>query len=109
VLYSISSFSNPKISSSTSKFSLQIQTYVLNFNFSSVKINTTVNINLTVYDNIFFYSFPYYLFMGGINGFIKIPILVFYLIFVFEIGIKFMLSIKCITQKLSSRDQPFLY
>jgi hypothetical protein len=47
--------------------------------------------------------------MGGINGFIKIPILVFYLIFVFEIGIKFMLSIKCITQKLSSRDQPFLY
>jgi hypothetical protein len=35
---------------------------------------------------IYFYSFPYYLFMGEINGFIKIPILIFYLIFVFEIG-----------------------
>jgi hypothetical protein len=56
VLYSISSFSsNPKISSSTSKFSLQIETYVSNFNFSSVKINTTMNINLTVYDNIFLF------------------------------------------------------
>jgi hypothetical protein len=31
-----------------------------------------VNINLIIYDNIF-YSFPYYLFMGEINGFIKIP------------------------------------
>jgi hypothetical protein len=66
VLYSISSFSNPKISSSTSKFSLQIQTYVLNFNFSSVKINTTVNINLTVYDNIIFLSFSL-LFIYGRN------------------------------------------
>jgi hypothetical protein len=64
VLYSISS--NPKISSSTSKFSLQIQTYVLNFNFSSVKINTTVNINLTVYDNIIFLSFSL-LFIYGRN------------------------------------------
>ena len=48
--------------------SIEIQTHVLNFNFSSVKI--IPNINSTVY-NIIFYSFPYHLFMEGVNGFIK--------------------------------------
>jgi hypothetical protein len=41
------------------------------FPIPSVKINTNVNLNFTVCDNNI-YSFPYYLFMGEINGLIKI-------------------------------------
>ena len=67
-------FSNP----------IQIQTHVFNFNFLSVKINPNVNINSTVY-NIIIYSFPYYLFMGEINDFIKISFLTFYFTFLFKI------------------------
>jgi hypothetical protein len=49
------------------------------FQIPSVKISTNVNLNLTVYDNNF-YSFPLYLFMGGINVLIKIffPILFYF-------------------------------
>jgi hypothetical protein len=44
-----------------------------------------VNLNFTVYDNNI-YSFPYYLFMGGINGFINISFLIFCFMFLFKIG-----------------------
>jgi hypothetical protein len=48
------------------------------FQFSQVtKINTNVNITSTV-SNIIIYYFLCYLFMGGINGLIKIPFLIFY-------------------------------
>jgi hypothetical protein len=43
----------------------------LNFKFPSVQINTNVRITSIVY-NVIIYSFPCYLLMGGINGFIKI-------------------------------------
>jgi hypothetical protein len=36
----------------------------------------------TIFNIIIFY-FPYYLFMGGINGFIKIPSLIFLIPFLF--------------------------
>jgi hypothetical protein len=60
----------------------QIQIHVLNFKFPSVKINPNVNINSTV-SKIIIYSFPYYLFMEGINDFIKIFFLIFYFMFLF--------------------------
>jgi hypothetical protein len=41
------------------------------FPIPSVKINTAVNLNFTVCDNNI-YSFPYYLFLGEINGLSKI-------------------------------------
>jgi hypothetical protein len=65
----------------------QIQTPILNFKFPSVKINTNVNINSTVY-NVIIYSFLYYLSIKIINDFIKISFLTFYFIF----------SIKCLSQ-----------
>jgi hypothetical protein len=63
----------------------QIQIHVLNFKFPSVKINPNVNINSNVY-NIIIYSFPYYLFIEGINDFIKIFFLIFYFMFSFKIS-----------------------
>jgi hypothetical protein len=53
---------------------IQIQTPILNFNFPSVKVNTNVIIKSTIC-NIIIYSFPCYLFMEGINSFIKSPFL----------------------------------
>jgi hypothetical protein len=47
--------------------------------------------------------------MGGTNGSINISFLIFYFMFLFKIGGKFTFSIKCITTKSSTRDQPFLY
>jgi hypothetical protein len=47
--------------------------------------------------------------MGGINGFINIPFSFSILCFYLKLEVKFMFSIKCITTKSSSRDQPFLY
>jgi hypothetical protein len=37
-------------------------------NLPSVRINTNLNMTSTIF-NIIVYYFPYYLFMGGINGF----------------------------------------
>ena len=67
--------------------------------------NSNVNINFTVYDNNI-YSFPYYLFMRGINGFMNIYFLTFSFMLYLKLKVKFMFSIKCITTK-STRDQPF--
>jgi hypothetical protein len=45
--------------------------------------------------------------MGGINGFVNIPFLVYYFMFFYsELEAKFMFSIKCITTNSSSRDEP---
>jgi hypothetical protein len=53
-------------------FQISIPNSNLNFNFLSAKINP--NINFTVYNIIIIIdSFPYYLFMGETNDFIKIP------------------------------------
>jgi hypothetical protein len=57
----------------------------LNFKFPSVQITTNVNITSIVY-NIIIYSFPCYLFMRGMNGFINISFLIFYFMFLFKIG-----------------------
>jgi hypothetical protein len=54
-----------------------IQTPVLNFNFPSVTINTTVNITSTIF-NIIIYYFPCHLFMGGINALVEIFSPIFY-------------------------------
>jgi hypothetical protein len=51
VIINASLFSNLRISFSISKFSLQIQTHVLNSNFSSVKI--IPNIKFIIYNIIF--------------------------------------------------------
>jgi hypothetical protein len=51
-------------------------------NLPSVRINTNINMTSTIF-NIIIYYFPYYLFMGGINGFIKIPSLIFLIPFLF--------------------------
>jgi hypothetical protein len=52
--------------------------------FSSVKINTNVNIT-SIVSNIIIYYFPCYVFMGRINGFLKIPILFFSIpLFIFQ-------------------------
>jgi hypothetical protein len=75
-------------------------------NFPSVKIKTKVNITSTIF-NIIIYYFPCYLFRGGINGFIKIPFLIFYLMFLFKIGDQVYVFHKMYHQKLSSIDQPF--
>jgi hypothetical protein len=48
----------------------------LNFKFPSVQITTIVNIT-SIVSNIIIYYFPCYVFMGVINGFLKIPILSF--------------------------------
>jgi hypothetical protein len=89
-----------KVLTSNSKLSLLIS------NFPGVKINTTVNITSTIF-NIIIYYFHGYLFMGGINGFIKIPFPHFLSYVYLKVEIKFMFSIKCITTNSSSRDQPF--
>jgi hypothetical protein len=65
-----------------------------------------VNLNSTVY-NIIIYSFPYHLFMEGINGFIKIPFLIFYFLFPFKIGGQIYVFNKIHHHKSSARDQPF--
>jgi hypothetical protein len=48
--------------------------------------------NPTIF-NIIIYYFPYYLFMGGINGFIKIPSLIFLIPFLFLNSIFFKLKL----------------
>jgi hypothetical protein len=73
----------------------------LNFNFPSAKMNP--NINFTVYNIIIINSFPYYLFMGGTNGFIKIP----FLMFLFKIGDQVYVFHKIYHPRSSPRDQPF--
>ena len=57
----------------------------LTFKFPSVQITTNVNITLTV-SHIIIYYFSCYLFMGGINSFIRISFLNFYFMFLFKIG-----------------------
>jgi hypothetical protein len=71
------------------------------FNFPSAKINP--NINFIVYNIIIINSFPYYLFMGGTNGFIKIP----FLMFLFKIGDQVYVFHKIYHPRSSPRDQPF--
>jgi hypothetical protein len=65
-----------------------------------------VIITSTVY-NVSIYSFPCYLFMEGINSFIKIPFLIFY----FYIFIKFggLISRFLNYHKLISKGSTFLY
>jgi hypothetical protein len=67
-----------------------------------------VNINSTVY-NIIIYYFPHHLFMEGLNGFIKIPFLVFYFIFSFKIGGLIYISNKMHYHKIISMRSTFLY
>jgi hypothetical protein len=71
-----------KFSNLYSKFQMYSN---LNFNFLSAKISP--NINFTVYNIIIIIidSFPYYLFMGETNDFIKIPFLNFFFTFSFKI------------------------
>jgi hypothetical protein len=90
------------------KHSIQIQIPVLNFHFPSVKINPNVNINSTVY-NIIIYSFPFHLFMEGINGFITIPFLIFYFMFSFKIGGQIYVFNKMHHHKIISKRSTFLY
>jgi hypothetical protein len=71
------------ISTFNLKYPNQIQIPIFHFQFfSSVKINTNVNIT-SIVSNIIIY--PCYVFMGGINGFLKIPILFFSIpLFIFK-------------------------
>jgi hypothetical protein len=68
------------ISSTQTKFKFSF----LNFIFASAKISNNVNIIPIVYHIIIYSFFPCYLFMGGINGYIRnslshFPILCFHL------------------------------
>jgi hypothetical protein len=47
--------------------------------------------------------------MGGINGFINISFLIYYLCFYLELEVKFMFSIKCFTKIIIKRSIPYLF
>ena len=65
--------------------SIHIQLMFWTPRFTNIQINPSVNTNSVVY-NIIIYSFPCYLFMRGMNGFINISFLIFYFMFLFKIG-----------------------
>jgi hypothetical protein len=73
-----------------------------------VKINTTVNITSTIF-NIIIYYFPCYLFMGRINGLIKIPFLILYFMFLFKIGGQVYVFHKMHHHKIIIKRSIFLY
>jgi hypothetical protein len=87
-----------------------IQTNVLNFKFPSIQIIPNVNINSTVYKIIIIIIlfFPYYVFMEGINDFIKILFHLFYFMFSLKLEIQLHVFHKMHHHKNLPRDQPFL-
>jgi hypothetical protein len=67
-----------------------------------------MNINSIVY-NIIIYSFPYHLFMEGINGFIKSSFLILYFMFSFKIGGQIYVFNKMHHHKIINKRSTFLY
>jgi hypothetical protein len=113
----ICSFIIPFYSYFQTQVRFKFQKFILNFpsfklwfrtSISKCQNNPNVNINFIVYDNNI-YSFPYYCFMGGINGFINISFLIFYFMFLFKIGGQAYVFHKMHHHKIINKRSTFLY